>query len=83
MALSGLGRHEEALQAAGWAATVRQSAGPAPNSWYRAMFDSAVAHSRDALDAHAASAAFARGRELTIDAAVNAALRLEQSAPGS
>ncbi len=83
MALSGLGRHEDALQAVGWAATVRQSAGPAPNSWYRAMLDSALARSRDALEARAASGAFARGRALTIDAAVNAALCLEPSTPGS
>ena len=83
MALSGLGRHDEALEAAGWADAVRQTAGPTRNSWYKEMLDQALRHSRAALDAPHASAAYTRGRALTLDAAVNAALALEPIATGT
>jgi predicted ATPase/DNA-binding SARP family transcriptional activator len=74
MSLSGLGRHDEAMEAAGWAASVRQSAGPALNSWYRDKFADSVRRSRDVLGTHLAGAAYARGRALTLDGAVTAAL---------
>jgi predicted ATPase/DNA-binding SARP family transcriptional activator len=83
MSLSGLGRHEEALEAAGWAGSVRQTAGPAVNSWYKELLGGALRRSRAALDARAAAAAYTKGRSLTLDAAVNAALGSEQLQAGS
>jgi predicted ATPase/DNA-binding SARP family transcriptional activator len=83
IALSGLGRHDEALEAAGWAGSVRQTAGPAVNSWYKEMLDGAMRHSRAALGAPHASTAYARGRVLTLDGAVNAGLEVKQFAAGS
>ncbi len=80
MSLSGLGRHHEALEAAGWADSVRQTAGPAVNSWYKQLLDEALSTSRAALGARQAHAAYARGRALTLDAAVNAALASEELA---
>ena len=82
MSLSGLGRHDEALEAAGWAASVRQTAGPAVNSWYKELFDSALGRSRAAVGPERAAAAYARGRSLTLDAAVNSALEIDQVATG-
>ena len=82
MALSGLGRHSEALEAAGWADSVRQTAGPAVNSWYKQMYDDARRRSRAALGARQADASYARGRALTLDAAVNAALEVQQFSTG-
>jgi len=83
MALSGLGRHDEALEAAGWAETVRQAAGPAVNSWYKEMIGSARQTSRAALGSKPADAAFSRGRALTLDAAVNAALAADRVTEGA
>ncbi len=74
ISLSGLGRHHEALEAAGWAASVRQTAGPAVNRWYKNLLDEAVRTSRAALESQDARAAYARGRALTLDAAVQAAM---------
>jgi predicted ATPase/class 3 adenylate cyclase len=79
IALSGLGRHHEALEACGWVASVRQTAGPAVNPWYKELLSAALARSRAALGAPLASAAYARGRALTLDKAVNAALEIDQT----
>lgn len=80
ISLSGLGRHAEALEAAGWAASVRQTAGPAVNRWYKRLFEDALHASRAALEAGEARAAYARGRALTLDAAVHAALAVRTGA---
>jgi predicted ATPase/DNA-binding SARP family transcriptional activator len=77
ISLSGLGRHDEALEAAGWAASVRQTAGPALNSWYTEMLQRAQRESRAAIGEQDANAAYARGRALTIDAAVTAGLNVQ------
>lgn len=74
--LAHLGRHEEALEAAGWAATVRQSAGPAVNPWFKGLLTAALERSRSALDPELAAEAVASGRALSHDEAVRAALRL-------
>lgn len=76
MSLSGLGRHDEAFEAAGWAGAVRQTAGPALNSWYKQHLEQALERSREAIGAQRAGIAYARGRALPLDAAVNAALAL-------
>jgi predicted ATPase/DNA-binding SARP family transcriptional activator len=79
MALAGLDRHEEAIEAAGWADSVRQTAGPAVNRWYKEKLDGVLRESRAALAAEAAMAAYARGRALTLDGAVNAGLEITRT----
>jgi hypothetical protein len=76
MALAGLDRHDEALEAAGWADSVRQTAGPALNRWYKEKLDTELRKSRAALGTRAALVAYARGRALTLDGAVNAGLNI-------
>jgi predicted ATPase/DNA-binding SARP family transcriptional activator len=80
IALSGLGRHDEAVEAAGWAGSVRQTAGPAMNTWYKELLDNAMDQSRTVLGARRANAAYLRGRALTLDSAVNAGLEVRQIA---
>jgi predicted ATPase/DNA-binding SARP family transcriptional activator len=77
MSLSGLARHQEALEAAGWSDSVRQTAGPAVNTWYKDALDEALSRSRAALEADDARTAYRRGRALTLDAAVNAGLAVK------
>jgi len=78
ISLAALGRHHDALEAAGWAASVRQTAGPALNSWYREMLERAQRDSRAAIGEHEADTAYARGRTLTLDAAVSAGLNIQR-----
>jgi len=74
IALAGLGRYEDALEAAGWARSVRRTAGPAVNHWYRALLARSLSESRAALHPRASAEAYARGLGLALDAAVDAAL---------
>ena len=62
---------------------MRQAAGPAVNSWYKEMIGSARQTSRAALGSKPADAAFSRGRALTLDAAVNAALAADRVTEGA
>ncbi len=75
IALSRLGRHEEAIEACGWAESVRQTAGPAVSPWWNGLVAGALEQTRAALAAGVADDAYARGRALTLDGAVSAALR--------
>ena len=77
IACSGLKRHADALEAAGWADTVRESAGPAMNRWFRSLALNARRRSRDALGPVLADAAYDRGRALSYDAAIAAALQAD------
>ncbi|HWE54117.1 MAG TPA: BTAD domain-containing putative transcriptional regulator [Acidimicrobiales bacterium] len=81
MALAGLGRHEEAIEASGWADVVRQTAGPALNSWYQEKVEASLRTSWAATGNEKASAAYARGRSLPLDSAVSAGLRVVSSRP--
>jgi predicted ATPase len=83
ISLTGLGRHEESLEAAGWAESARQTAGRFTDEGWKALLVDATDRSRAALEAPAAAAAFARGRALGLDGAVTAALGFDQPSAGA
>ncbi len=80
MALSALGRHEEALETAGSAESVRHTAGPIVSGRFKDQFDAAVLRSFASLAPDVSGAAYARGKALSFEAAVSSALRFDSGA---
>lgn len=79
IALAHVGRHAEAFEAFGWSDSARQASGRIVDESWKVLLGGALERARAGLDERGAEAAYARGRAMSLDAAVSAALALDQA----
>ncbi len=79
ISLAYVGRPTEAFQAFGWSESARQASGRIVDESWKLLLEDALARARAEVGEPGAQAAYAHGRAMSLDAAVNAALSLDHA----